>query len=177
MKPPSENYMSSSVRRQGRPRLCKHRQASWGKEDAAEAQGGCRQKEQGGGSGGRLGGRGCTREQGQRGGHLEIGGGPAPLSRPPLPSLCIESRQHPPALFGCLSLGPLHCVHQKNGNHPCGQVVGAADQNPEFNSLTSWPYQYQLHCGTAPHHPQGKSPAKVRAKKKAARFPLGLYLD
>ena len=72
---------------------------------------------------GRVGGRGCTRQQGQRKGQVETGGGPHstfPASTSPL----YRVRQYPPVLFGCLSLGPLHGVHQKNGNHPCGQVVG-----------------------------------------------------
>lgn len=75
---------------------------------------------------GRVGGRGCTRPlqglQGQRGGHLETGGGPH--STFPASTSLYRVCQYPPALFGCLSLGPLHGVHQKNGNHPCGQVVG-----------------------------------------------------
>lgn len=40
---------------------------------------------------GRVGGRGCTREQGQRGGHLEIGGGPHSTFPASTSLLCIES--------------------------------------------------------------------------------------
>ena len=65
---------------------------------------------------GRVGGRGCTRHQGQSG-HLETGRGPHSTFPASTSLLCIESI----SIFLCClgaCLGPLHCVHQKKWQPP-----------------------------------------------------------
>ena len=164
------------MRRQGRPRLCEHSQAFWGRR-MAEAQGGCRQKELGGGSG--KGGwkglhqaparsaRSERRSPGdRRGTSLHFSGLHFSVS-----SLSVTSC----AVRVPVSRTSSRCPSEKR-QPPMWSGSGAADQNPEYPKLTSRPHQYQLHCGTAPHHPQGKVQPKSELRK-AARSPLRLYLD
>lgn len=168
VKPPSENYMSSSSETAGQAQAVQHRQASWGRR-TAEAQGGCRQKEQGWRVregwvvGLHQGARSERRSPGDRrrpslhfsGLHFP------PLYRGPSASSC--------AVWVPVSQ-PLYCVHQKNGNHPCGQVVGLLTRILNSLSLTSWPYQYQSTVELHPIIPKEK-PSQSQSLRKAARFP------
>ena len=45
------------------------------------------------------------------------------------------------------------------------KVVGLLTRIVNALSLTSWPYQYQLHLGTVPHHPQGKAQLKSELRQ------------
>lgn len=106
--PPSENYMSSSSETAGQAQAVQTQAGllgEGGRQRLREAAG--RRSR----VAGQEGGVGCTREQGQRGGHLEIGGRTSPTF-PASTSSSVSS----PSASSCavwVPARPLHCVHQK----------------------------------------------------------------
>lgn len=65
----------------------------------------------------RVGGRGCTRHQGQSG-HLETGRGPHSTFLASTSLLCIKSISILLCCLGACFLGPFTVSIRKNGNHP-----------------------------------------------------------
>lgn len=134
-----------------------------------QQQGGCWQKELGHrvskGWVGRLQQAAGSEQEGPAS-HVGPGKGPHPVLGSTSPSTCVAQT---------LVFWAPHCVHQKNGNNLVKEV-GLLPESLKALSLTSYPYQHQLHWGAVPCLLHGKAQPESELRKTALPS-LGLCLD